>query len=102
MSKKQPQAKPKVAKSTIGERQLSRTPEELRLALREHDIHTTADSQLQALGAIYRVGTHEHTVDLRTLLSAIGKVQNLISLSLRASKVQSKREAFKPDFFLNA
>jgi hypothetical protein len=75
----------------------NRTSEELRSALREHDIETSADSQLKAIGAIYRVATHEPEVNLRTLLSAIGRVQNLQSLALRYQTAKQKNA-----FFLSA
>jgi hypothetical protein len=64
-----------------------RTPEELRRSLQE-------------FGAIYRVATHEPEIDLRVLLSAVGRMQNLQSLCLRATALASKKTV-NSQFFLS-
>jgi len=79
-----------------------RTPESLRKALQEFDIETSAASQARAIGAIYRVATHEAEVNLRTLLSAIGRHQNLTSLALRHAALTANKKAVDSAFFLTA
>jgi hypothetical protein len=75
------------------------TPEELRRSLQEFGIDSS-QSQAKAIGAIYRVATHEPEIDLRVLLSAVGRMQNLQSLCLRATALASKKTV-NSQFFLS-